>query len=405
LAGINRSGKPPFRFTNRRIGRITKKEYLVVTHWGTSGVNVWKQYGDVHKAPSVCTPCETYRESTGALYSTYDEQTRNFSGYNTYVKSGVNPGEVHSSLLALRNELIAEASMSYDLLTELAEAREFPRMVKSIAGDLTKILGSLKSRFGRNVLRKAKSIRPLDLLKHPEKVFRKFGDYWMTYRYGIMPLAYSVRDVMKTMNRGIAVRTRKHKSIKPQETGQSYPGPSVTYKVEEVTGSVELYGEIFQYFTSSEIARLTGVSMNPLVTAWELIPYSFVFDWFIGIGDYITALSDQGWAQIKYAQLSKRDKTSKKTWVHLPNRDKTVTVSNKLPTNWVGSAPPSTPSVIIPNPEGLYILEEEVVDTYWREVISFSPVAPVINPNLNWKRLVDSAVLSLNLLGDLLRRL
>jgi hypothetical protein len=61
--------------------------------------------------------------------------------------------------------------------------------------------------------------------------------------------------------------------------------------------------------------------------------------------------------------------------------------------------------VIIPNPEGLYILEEEVVDTYWREVISFSPVAPVINPNLNWKRLVDSAVLSLNLLGDLLRRL
>ena len=30
---------------------------------------------------------------------------------------------------------------------------------------------------------------------------------------------------------------------------------------------------------------------NPLLTAWELVPYSFVVDWFIPIGDFLSQFS------------------------------------------------------------------------------------------------------------------
>lgn len=31
--------------------------------------------------------------------------------------------------------------------------------------------------------------------------------------------------------------------------------------------------------------------VNPALVAWELVPYSFVFDWFISVGDWLTAVS------------------------------------------------------------------------------------------------------------------
>lgn len=43
----------------------------------------------------------------------------------------------------------------------------------------------------------------------------------------------------------------------------------------------------------------SGLSFNPFLTAWELVPLSFVIDWFVNIGDFaaaqLTAFSPQRW--------------------------------------------------------------------------------------------------------------
>lgn len=43
---------------------------------------------------------------------------------------------------------------------------------------------------------------------------------------------------------------------------------------------------IVAHFTEIDVPRLTGI-MNPETVAWELVPFSFVVDWFIPIGNYL----------------------------------------------------------------------------------------------------------------------
>jgi len=400
-----RRGVPPYRFTDYQTGFVKYKEQLVRTNWATTGVNVWYQYGKCSGAQ--CTPTETSRSCTGPQYSTYYEQSSayDFSFYQLYERSRLNEADVRVQLESVQNELLAEASTSYDALTDLAEIRDIPGTVTQITKDLTEILSTLKGRHTRDVLRRARSIRPKDLLKHPNKMLRRFGGEWMNYRYGIMPLVYSYRDIMKLMSQGKGTWTRKHRIVSPQATGQTLPSSGSTYRVADVNGKVVVRGEVFQWFTSSEISRLSSVGMNPLVTAWELIPYSFVFDWFVDIGGYIAAATSSNWAQTKFACLSRRDSYTETVSVHLPNRDKTITIVNKTPTNWLGANPPATPNVIISNPAGDYPLYMKTVETYRRWNISFTPVTPVWNPSLNWRRLIDGAYLVLSNLGSLLKRL
>jgi len=399
-------GIPPYRFTNYRIGQVRRQEHLVRAQRGINGLNLWYQFGKVTKLPINCTPVEISRKSTGPAYSTYDEVTRDaYLQSPTYNRSLLDEATVMTESQAMRNELIAEAAQSYDLLTEIAQMSDIPKTILGITKDIYSIYRKLRSRHGYDALKRASTFLPIDLLKHHNKVFRKIGDEWLGYRYGIMPLVYSIHDIVKTINRGQEIRTRKSRTITPTMTDQILPGPSNTYLVTDVTGSVTLRGEVFQFFSSNEIARLSGVGINPIVTAWEMIPYSFVLDWFVDVGSYLTATVNQSWAQQRWACTSRRYKLSRNTWVHLPARDYSITISNVTPTNWWGAAPPANPDVVMNNPAGDYILNSETVDLYYRNAIPVTSVAPVFNPSLSWRRLIDGTFLSLNQLGRFFKRL
>jgi hypothetical protein len=54
------------------------------------------------------------------------------------------------------------------------------------------------------------------------------------------------------------------------------------------SGSSILQGQFKAKLTHINEATLVGLE-DPLSTAWELVPYSFVADWFLPIGDYLSA--------------------------------------------------------------------------------------------------------------------
>lgn len=299
--------------------------------------------------------------------------------------------------------MIAQAATSYDVLTDISQMQDIPKSITQVTSDLLKVFRSLKSRHGIDVLRRALTSSPLELLKHYEKPLKRFGDEWLNYRYGIMPLVYSYRDILKTINRGQEITARSVRTIYPTTTGSAMPPASSTYKVRDAFGSVIVRGTAYQFFRSDEVARFSGYGINPFVTAWELIPYSFVFDWFMDVGTYVTAVTSQVWSSRRWACLSRRDNYSVRTWVHLPQNNKTYSIANVTPTNWWGSAPPANASVVVSNPEAEHILEETVYDTYWREPIPFTGVAPVFRPSLTWRRLLDGSILTLNQLSRTLK--
>lgn len=386
--------------TPRNVSKITTRRYLLKRANGSNGHNAFHCFGVVAKVGSTCTMIRDHYDQTGPQAARWLDVTHQFVA-TEYVTNGFDAAEVANARANVQNELTAEALTTYDALTDVAEAREIPGLVHSVSSDLIKILRGLRGHYNIRDLRYASRIAPLELLKHPDRILRKLGDEWMQYRYGIMPLVYSYRDACKTVRKGKGSTTHKKAVISPKSTGVSLPGPTASYLRTDYEGKITISGSYFQYFEWSSDARLAGVGFNPLVTAWELIPYSFVVDWFVDVGSYISAATSQDLSKVHYACISQRSDYVKKTWAHYPMQDKTISFGNNLSSPWVGSVPPATPSETISRPEELQLYKTIETNAYERTVFDPGAAPLTISPSFNWRRLVDSAVMVLNNLGTL----
>lgn len=130
------------------------------------------------------------------------------------------------------------------------------------------------------------------LAKLSDELASSSADLWLNYRYNIMPNVYLAQDVFdavtKFSNEFITARG-------------SSPGPSSI----DIGGGIRIDVEstlrcmIKRSFSASAISKGQGVISNDIfVTAWELVPLSFVYDWFINIGDLLSAqMYSNKWAQ------------------------------------------------------------------------------------------------------------
>lgn len=362
----------------------------------TSGYDVYYQYGRVPFIGGNCVPTPSDAPHTGPLRSEWRNVTHEIV-CTSYTTNGFDANDLSKAVASVQADVTNRALTSYDILTDLAEAREIPSLVRSVSSDLYSILRSLNSRFKTSDMRTAAFISPKQLLKHPMRALRKLGSEWMAYRYGIMPLVYSYRDMLKTVKRGQEVTSKASAVVNPKPTGVTLPGSTSTYKWVEYVGSHVVSGTVYQYFPWGQgTAQLASLGFNPLVTAWELIPYSFVIDWFVNVGDYIAAKTSMPLSRMNWACISQRSNYTKKTWVHYPSETRYGYISNKLPTNWYGSSPPTPANRDVTNPEGSQLLTEEETQSYSRWLFNLGDARLQLNPSLNWRRLVDTAVMSLN---------
>jgi len=233
---------------------------------------------------------------------------------------------------------------------------------------------------------------------------KRLGDDWMAYRYGVMPLVYSYRDIQKTLERGMSVNIKATKSVSPRPTGTTLPASTVKYVVTDEVGSITVRATAFSYYSASALASLAGVGFNPLQTLWELTPYSFVADWFVDVGSWIAINCSMNLSTQRYACISRRDKYTQLTAIHMPSSSTSATITNILPlSNWGGAQPPANPPYVVTQQEGDQPLDSVEIDSYDRYVIPFSVELPQLAPSLNWRRYADSAVMASNLLGRLVR--
>jgi hypothetical protein len=151
----------------------------------------------------------------------------------------------------------------YDVLTGIVEGRKVIKMFKETARSFRRVVTNTKS-FTRG-----------DIL-----------DAWASGRYGYRTLAFDIRDLNDAINNWDHKRT-----IWTERSGYTLrDSDSWTGRIYNWT-TMEVYGEYSSYTTHS-IRGAVAASIKParfsasaLRTGWEIIPYSFVLDWVISVGD------------------------------------------------------------------------------------------------------------------------
>lgn len=111
---------------------------------------------------------------------------------------------------------------------------------------------------------------------------------WLAVRYGVLPVVYTLEDYLEYREMLFAsyVTTRKrrfHKISLPNVEGFEI-NTSLNQQAHRVWIKRRLNDSM-----DRKSAQLQH--SNILTTAWELVPYSFVMDWFVNFGDFVTSKS------------------------------------------------------------------------------------------------------------------
>jgi len=213
--------------------------------------------------------------SAGAILTRYWVVSGVFNYFTHWV---VTSAEVEALLPPLEQRFVQEAAAAiyangHDTLTFLAELASVRDLFMS-AGKKILGLGPPKRRY----------------LKVSRKIKATVND-WLVYRYGWRTLVYDLQSLYKAIQNLNCERTR-YSEKKGNTTSSTvitewstYQTPSYADHVKTDTITTGVRGAVVADITIPQF------QFNPIQTGWELIPYSFVVDWFVSVGKALAAAS------------------------------------------------------------------------------------------------------------------
>lgn len=273
------------------------------------------EYRDGNEMPMHAQVIQDGGNATTGLVA-YRTGVREFQpGMTTYNRNGFGYAYQGSSTWHGYNPAIPNVSSFPNSLNDDAVARATSLMYQKLASLHSPFqgqvfLGELKEtiEFLHDPFRK--SVDLLKALVSKRNRFRKVkaaaADSWLEFRFGILPLIHDVQDILKLADdksQKDAVKAfRVYAKAEQSSSSFNYDiGDYLTrYDIE-----VESYfkseciircGVGFKHesvpgsFSSRLQASIDDISMIP-VTAWELVPYSFLVDYFVNVGDIIQSAS------------------------------------------------------------------------------------------------------------------
>lgn len=125
---------------------------------------------------------------------------------------------------------------------------------------------------------------------------KKFSANWLQFQYGVQPLYFdmigSIKELEAAAIRGqyffkVSVRGRARDSF-TEVTNQYGAHRPIT----RITNQEESQRWTCYYTVDGNLVKQASALgfTNPVALAWELVPYSFVIDWFINVGDWLGQL-------------------------------------------------------------------------------------------------------------------
>lgn len=112
---------------------------------------------------------------------------------------------------------------------------------------------------------------------------------WLELQYGWKPLLQDVHSAAKLLEQASSATARSSRitgSARLQQTGDFSAAPSAY----NIRGTVEDSVKVVYYMAEQLSAPRSLGLEDPASVAWELLPWSFVFDWFLPVGTYLSTL-------------------------------------------------------------------------------------------------------------------
>lgn len=201
----------------------------------------------------------------------------------------------HAKLAAIQ----ARGNISKDMLQGLVSLAELPKTLSLVGQSVKTLYQVIKGVKTGNAQMVINAIgRPTKKFDGRTWLSRSAGNRWLEFRYGWTPLVMEVQGALKILNKAQAIKPRvtaRGRSLETRNTQTSYNYDQGPAGVE--TFSFDLHDKVevraWCLYTADlkyQSARDFGLTELPLA-AWELVPFSFVADWFVQVGDWLKAVT------------------------------------------------------------------------------------------------------------------
>jgi hypothetical protein len=221
-----------------------------------------------------------------------------------------------ASLQALRDTIYSKAygrlmsevsAKSAQLGADLAERKQAMNSIAMHAGQLLKAARALK---GGRVL---DFFGALGIKKHTWRGFSSnMAGLWLEYSYGWKPLVEDIHSAVNVLQKPFMSKVVRGKAKGTHHVYYTYHTQYETY--EDTHDWVIMLQLQFNLSVSNWVAwRANELGLtNPAAIAWEVVPFSFVVDWFLPVGKYLQSLTD-------FVGLNREDPFT--TWYSILDRD------------------------------------------------------------------------------------
>lgn len=186
--------------------------------------------------------------------------------------------------LALLSKLRESVSGgTFNAAVSLAEGSQSLQMILSAAKALD---GAYRHAKRGNFKAAAKSVVDYERGRgRSGRVAKTIGKGWLANQYGVKPLLNDVREAAQTLAHLTSVPVQRTYTVSRKIEGVVKTNAPTAYAV---TGEGYEAVKIKAIVREVNVISLVGLS-DPASVAWEKLPYSFVVDWFVPIGAFLSA--------------------------------------------------------------------------------------------------------------------
>lgn len=311
-------------------------------------------YPSPRKRPDPLRPTAGYylrqRWNPGMYVGPYNS-TAALYGDALYALGGAGGSKTLSSqpdaLAAMISANAKFGSGPFNLATFVGEFRESAEMVSKRARQISEAAKQLKNgnyeQFAQ-VLGIPGLSRRARARANASSYDKRLANHWLEYTYGWSPLVSDVygaiqalhkgvtgagTEVTATVGRGQSVDDFTHGANVDNFNLFNQGSKSLGYKA-SITGTV----------TNPNARTLNELGLlNPLALAWELMPYSFVVDWFLPVGDVLASLT----SEVGMSNVFRTISYNEMTWSYTRVRPEVAYQTTK---RHYRTAPP--PTIVLP---------------------------------------------------------